>query len=477
MHAVPSFRDPEGVCWQYHKRILRFIYPSAADRVKAFSESDFALRLQAEGLLVRTRLLAEDEAASLHANAEQVTDLFAAHDGLIFEHERIAFQTYPHEWCPEMLFVAGELTLDLQLRAMDVGLTLKDATPTNILFRGSQPIFADFLSFVPRRPGAVLWPAYAQFVRNFLLPLLLYRYKGEPTNNLFLAYRDGMEPEEAYRYLSGISRFRPLALSFASLPTWLGRTKSAETVQYSALDLPNDAERADYIARQLIFKLQSAFRKLQPVDRSSVWSKYMNRHSYESTAFVAKEVFVRAALKELAPRTVLDVGCNNGHFSHLAATLGAEVVALDFDSAVISQLWVRSRNEKLPILPLVINLARPSPGLGWCNTEQISFLNRARGHFDAALLLAVIHHLTVTDGIPLPELFRVIAKLVTGGIIVEYVPPEDPMFCQMSRNKKHLIPHLGRPQFEAAYAQWFDLVRHSPLPSSLRWIYFLRRKE
>lgn len=478
MLSQTTFRDPDGICWQQGERIFRFVHHAAAKRVRGFSESYFAQRLQAEGLLPRTRILGPDEAAELSAKASS-----AGVDGdfrgeLVLEHERIPFQSYPHEWCPEMLFAAGELTLKLQLSALDAGLTLKDATPANLLFRGTVPVFIDYLSFVPRRPGVGIWLAYAQFIRSFLLPLLLCRYQGEPTGNLLLCHRDGLEPEDLYRRLSVFSRLRPLALQFVSLPTWLGRSKCAKTVRVDATAESPDSARADYIARALVVRLQRAFRKLNPVSvsGSSVWSDYMASHSYEGPAFAAKESFVRTALEELAPRTVLDVGCNNGHFSCLAATLGATVVALDSDSNVVSQVWSRSHREKLPILPLVMNLAQPSPPLGWCNVEQASFLERARGHFDAALLLAVTHHLTVTFGIPLPEVFRLMADFVTGEIVVEFVPPEDPMFRQISCNKEHLIPKLGRPQFEAAYAPWFDLVRHISLPGSLRWMYLLRRK-
>jgi hypothetical protein len=156
--------------------------------------------------------------------------------------------------------------------------------------------------------------------------------------------------------------------------------------------------------------------------------------------------------------------------------MGAAVVAIDSDPSVVSKLWIRSRAEKLSVLPLVMDFSRPSPGLGWRNSEKISFLDRARGHFDAALLLAVVHHLSVTHGVPLEEIFGVCAEIVTQGVIVEFVPPEDPMFTKIGRNKEHLISRLQQPEFEAAYGPWFTLVRRLQLPASSRWLYFLRRQ-
>ena len=111
-----------------------------------------------------------------------------------------------------------------------------------------------------------------------------------------------------------------------------------------------------------------------------------------------------------------------------------------------------------------------------CNREQASFGARAEGRFEVALMLAVVHHFTVTDGVPLPDVFDLIASLVTKGIIVEYVPPEDPMFQKLIRNKEHLIPRLGQAQFEAGFAPWFIEQRRLALPQSGRVMYQLAKR-
>jgi SAM-dependent methyltransferase len=462
---------------RYGDRILRLVYRDATERAKSLLSSALVQELQAERLLPKTRSLGSNEIADLRS-AGVFTDVPGV-DGseLVLEHERIPFPSYAYEWCPEMLFAAGELTLNLQLRALDAGLTLKDATPTNVLFRGAQPVFVDYLSFAPRPLGGAIWPAYAQFVRTFLLPLLLFRQQKAPINELFFGRRDGLDPLEVYTRISIWSRFRPVALQFVSLPAWIGRTKTAQSALPGPAKQSADPKRDAYIARTIAVQLRGAFRLLKPkLAEDSVWADYMETHSYADESFVTKRAFVRDALRELSPRTVLDVGCNTGYFSCLAAAQGASVVAIDNDPAVISKLWLRSRAEHLPILPLVLDFGRPSPGLGWRNAEKLSFLDRARRHFDAALLLAVLHHLTVTEGIPLRDIFELCAQLVTGGLIVEYVPAEDLMFRKISRNKEHLIPRLGQAEFEASYAPWFALVRRQQLPNSSRWMYLLRRQ-
>ena len=50
-----------------------------------------------------------------------------------------------------MLHAAGALTLELAQGALEEGFGLKDATPYNVLFRGSRPVFVDVLSFEAAR--------------------------------------------------------------------------------------------------------------------------------------------------------------------------------------------------------------------------------------------------------------------------------------------------------------------------------------
>jgi len=90
-------------------------------------------------------------------------------------------------------------------------------------------------------------------------------------------------------------------------------------------------------------------------------------------------------------------------------------------------------------------------------------------------MLAVVHHLTVTDGVPLPDVFGLVASLVTKGVVVEYVPPTDPMFRRMIRNREHLTAKLQQSEFEAGFAPWFTEQRRLALSQSGRVLYRLAK--
>ena len=230
-------------------------------------------------------------------NVEGFDELARRHEiGAVFEHERVVFPSYPYEWPPEMLHAAGMLTLDLAQACLAEGYGLKDATPYNVLFRGSNPVFIDLLSFERRHPGDPVWKPHAQFCRTFLLPLLAYQYWGVRPADVFTKRRDGLEPNEVYRFCGPLQKFLPPFLTQVSIPTWLSRKGGNEKSIYRDHLLQNH-EQARFILESLFNRLRRALQRVQPKPgRSTVWSDYNDSCSYTGETFSAKEEFVNAAL-------------------------------------------------------------------------------------------------------------------------------------------------------------------------------------
>jgi SAM-dependent methyltransferase len=474
---APSFRDPAGGCCSFNGRVLRFVAADAVSEFEKFLQTNCARQFIARREFVSTRRLNENETAALRASPELQPMFNSQPVGAVFEHERIPFPGYPHEWPPEMLWDAGRLTLELAQAALAAGFGLKDATPHNVLFRGCEPVFIDALSFELRNPGDPIWKPHAQFVRTFLLPLLANRRWGLPLAEIFTTRRDGIEPEAVYRFCGLLEKFKPRMLSLVSIPTWLSRKTSPDNQKIYQPHLLANAEKARFILESLFKRLERTLDSLKPVaQKKSAWSDYMATHSYDDPAFAAKEKFVNEALREFKPARVLDAGANTGHFSALAAQTGAEVVAIDLDPVCVGALWRRAREQKLNILPLVVNLARPSPALGWRNSECPSFLDRATGAFDGVLMLALIHHLLVTERIPLEEILRLAYEVTNLLLVIEFVEPKDEMFRRLTRGREHLHAALDMKIFEQACLPYFEIVRSFALPGTQRRMYCLKRK-
>ena len=467
MDTSSSFRDPAGFCWLSNGRVYRSVKKVAAVDLDVFLATPGAVRLVSEKRLVTTRKLTPDE----HAAFPDAV----AEGGVIYEHERLPFQNFPYEWSPEMLHAAGLLTADLAVNALCDGYGLKDATPYNVLFRGSEPVFVDVPSFERRESGDPVWKPYGQFARTFLLPLLVNRTWGLPLADIFVNHRDGLEPEAVYRWCGPVRRLFPPFLGCVTLPTWLsGKGDQPEACRERRL---SDADKARFILEMMLKGLSTALARVKPVQgNTSTWSDYMATHSYHDADFKIKESFVQSALGEAKPIRVLDIGSNTGHFSVLAAAAGASVVAIDSDVRCVGGLWKRAREQKLDILPLVVDFARPSPALGWRNRECSSFLDRARGAFDVVLMLAVLHHLLVTERVPLDEVLSLAADLTTSYLLLEFVAPEDPMFRHIARGRDHLHAGLDTEVFERACQKHFTIVRSTRVGDGHRWLYWLRKK-
>lgn len=461
-----SFRDPAACLAMAGDRILRPVNRGGQADLEYFLASSAARQLLAEGDIVSTESLSLTEPA----NAALSTNLFPFQAALLLEHEPIPFQSYPYEWPAEMLHAAATLTIRIARRILPETIGLKDATPFNVLFRGPKPVFVDVLSFEKRDGASPIWLAEAQFVRTFILPLLLYKRYGVPPHQHFVNSREGVPPEDAYAFAGPFTRLSPAFLRWASLPTWLGRANGAAgvnsaTIQSKQADLAN----SQFILRTALRQLDRAVAKLTPRPRSrSSWSRYEGCTHYDERARAAKEDFVARCLDQVGPTSVLDVGCNIGRFSRLAGRKGATVVGIDSDPAVVGQVWRMADAERLNILPLVQSVAMPSPATGWWNRECPSFLDRAAGQFDLVMLLAVVHHLLVTDRIPLDEIVDLAAFLSRRAVLAEYVGPEDEMFRAIARGRDHLHANLNAVLFRESWQRRFRLAASEKIPGTSR---------
>jgi SAM-dependent methyltransferase len=454
--AQRSFRDPAGTVYCFPDRILRAVYSPFVKDLEDFLATDTARNAIEEGRLVRS-----------------VRQLPLSNN--LWEHDVIPFSSFPYEWPPEMLHAAASLTLDLAEAALNDGFGLKDATPYNVLFQGSRPVFVDVLSFERREPLDSTWMAYAQFVRTFLLPLMAQRYFDLPLDRLLTGQRDGIEPETMYRWAGMWRRLTPPFLNLVALPKWLGSRSDGEVYRGKPAASP---EQSRFVLSGLLRQCRRQLNSLSPVAaKESTWSGYLNRKSLYSEAQLAqKEAFVREALDLARPQSVLDVGANEGRFSVLAAQEGAAVVAIDSDPAVMGTLWRTASSENLDILPLVVDLTRPTPAVGWRNQECPSFLERAQGRFDLVMMLAVVHHMLVTERIPLEDLLELADDLSRGYVLIEFVAPPDPMFQRIVRGRDELYSHISPAWFETAALSRFELVRSERIDGLSRWLYLFRRR-
>ncbi len=443
-----TFRDPAGSLYFEGASVYRQVRPSYADATEAFLASPLAQRWMGNGELVATQITRR------HADGS-----------LTLQHQRIEFPTYPWEWSPGQWITAGKLTLDMCEQALDAGLILKDATPLNVLFQGPRPIFVDVLSFDPVEAGNPIWLAYGQFVRTFLLPLAAHAALGWPLT-ASIERRDGYEPADLYPHLPLLRRWTAPMRSLVTLPVLLESKAASRPSQQVTRKHSQPPAVALAVLRGTLRRLRRTLVSLAPPLRTSRWSHYTTTASHYTAAdHEQKAAFVQRALAVAAPKSVLDIGANTGFYSRIAAAAGARVVGWDTDVQASDLNWRNALEHSEPILPLIADIARPTPAVGWRNSESLSLLDRSAGAFDTILMLGVIHHLLLIDQVPLPAIFDLVRHLTTRWAIIEWVPATDSQFEHLCRGRQNLYGHLNEAEFLSAAAEFFDVRLEARLPN------------
>jgi SAM-dependent methyltransferase len=305
-----------------------------------------------------------------------------------------------------------------------------------------------------------LWMAYGQFVRTFLLPLAAHTYLGWPLAAC-IQKRDGFEPADLYPYLSSTQRWRQPLRSLVTLPTLLEKRRKKGS---AGPQLRQSPEIAEAVFRRNLRRLRKMLAALAPAERKTRWSDYPDAADHYTEAdHKQKQLFVRRTLVTVQPAHVLDLGANTGVYSRIAASCGANVVGWDTDIAASEQSWQAAATQRLPIQPLVADPARPTPAVGWRNAETLSLLERARGRFDCVMMLGLIHHLLITDQIPLVQVVGLLRELTTRHAIVEWIPGSDPRFTEIVRGRDALYSNLNEAAFVSALDGYFSIVQGEQL--------------
>jgi len=456
-----TFRDPAGSVEVRAEGAFRSVREPYATEILSFLQTPLANKLVAEGHLVSSEVLQRDS------------------DSVLLRHPRISFVSYPSEWPAALWLAAAELTLDLCSQLIAEGWLLKDATPLNILFEGTKPVFVDVLSIERMDENRAIWLPYGQFIRTFVLPLLANTQLGWPLQ-ASRTRRDGFEPEDIYGALPWLRRLKQPALSAVTLPILLSRmlaNKTGNSVSGMTKSEAGDPEITKQILLKTLKNLRTSVRRAAPPMRSSTWSAYAETAGhYSGDDHTEKKKFVTERLQQCKPVAVLDVGCNTGVYSRIAADAGAEVVSIDTDMGALERLCAELKGTGKNVLPLCVDLSYPTPATGWENKESLSFLDRCEGHFDTVLMLAVIHHLLLSAQIPMDHIAALCNRIVTRNLILEWVPPTDPKFIEVLRGRESIYTHITEMALRLAFTQYFDIEKETLLQNRRILFHMVKKK-
>jgi len=449
-----SFRDPDGFLFYRDGRLYRQINERYRADYELLVGSGLYDSLAGSGLLVRH----EETDLSLALSADACR---------VIRPEPVPFVSYPYEWCFSGLKRAALLTLDIERRALEAGMTLKDASAYNVQFRGCSPLFIDTLSFERYEEGRP-WSAYRQFCRHFLAPLALMSRVDVRLGRLASLDMEGVPLDLASSLLPVGTRF-----SFG-LQTHI-HVHSRYERRYAGSRKPPGRGRIGKNAMfGLVESLEGTVRKLSYKPGRTEWSDYYEDTSYTGEGMERKESLVAEFLGALRPRTVWDLGANTGRFSRIAAARSDLVVAFDVDPAAVERHYVDAASAGAGnVLPLLLDLANPSPGVGWAGEERSSL--EKRGPADTALALALLHHLAISNNLPFEEIAEYLARLCRS-LVIEFVPKDDPQVERLLVTRKDIFDRYTREHFERAFQTLFTVERSETIAGSGRTLYLMRRR-
>ncbi|HEX6656320.1 MAG TPA: SAM-dependent methyltransferase [Candidatus Limnocylindria bacterium] len=450
-----SFRDPSGQVFRRNGVLHRQIQASGDADWKAFNASGLAASLVADRLMVE------------HEDADLST---AARPGAVavIRPRELPLISYPYEWSFSQLREAALATLELQRRALAAGMRLKDASAYNIQFDAGRPILIDSLSFEagdPREP----WPAYRQFCEHFLAPLALIAYRDPRCSLMLRDFIDGIPVDYAAALLPWRTRLRPGLL--AHLHLHAGAQRRAQAAAPTAEH--RQPRRMSKTGQEAI--LDNLRRSVESLhwNPAGHWVQYGIETSYSPSGAASKRAIVERMLERAGGTVVWDLGANVGTYSTIAAGNGRQVIAFDQDASSVEHHWrTLSAEARASVLPLVMDLANPSPALGWALEERRSLMER--GPADIVLALALVHHLAIGNNVPLDRVADLVARLGRWAII-EFVPKQDPMTRHLLAARKDVFPGYTLDGFRAAAGERFRIVEEAVIEDSLRTLFLLER--
>ena len=442
-----SFRDPSGHIFTDQDKLYRQINPIYFQQFKYLIDSGLYNELTSREHLITHKELKKTE------------------DQIIIQPKKIPFISYPTEWTFEAIKDAALLCLNMNLTALKYNMILKDASIYNIQFVGTKPIFIDTLSFDFYQKNKP-WRAFGQFIRHFLCPLLLMKYKATDMSSLLVKFIDGIPLDITSCMLPIRTHFSPFIKTNIHM--------HSKALKHNGYNSKNPELTKKSLIN--IIKYNISFIQSLTLKQKTSWSDYYQKTNYDKQALDQKTKITKSFLEKINPQTVLDVGGNDGRFSKDEN----QVILCDSDHSSINRAFLENKKADRDILHILCDITNPTPAYGFSNQERYSFLDRIKEYnSDCILALALIHHLCISNNCS----FDMVAKLfssISEHLIIEFVDRSDSQVIRLLdniREEQHLFDFYNHDNFKEAFLKYFNFESFKKIDNTHRTVYYMRRNK
>lgn len=315
---------------------------------------------------------------------------------LVLEHQYIPYALHPAECTAYMHWLSAKTMVKVNLELSHHGMVLKDAHPWNLMFHKGSPVFVDFGSI--DRAVEISYGWLDEFRRYFAVPIWLsFRIKG------------GFSEEYRREHLTGFG-LKLFDLFFFRKIIFRSLSKLYKYHKKTSL---------------FFIEIDKWLEAYKPkIEKKEYWSSYTQSGDIGNplNPITPKHKFVYEILTRERPRKVLDCAANKGFYSELAASLGASVIAFDYEPYCVDSCLESTQMKGLDITPALMNFLHPTPpsGLGLLCEDAYHRLKS-----DIVLALGIVHHICIAQAIPVSIFCEICMNYAEHGVIIEFVDPLD----------------------------------------------------
>ncbi|HXX73946.1 MAG TPA: hypothetical protein VEI50_02345 [Nitrospiraceae bacterium] len=463
IEALPgSFRDPSGHVYEIEGQIFRTVLEHHAVHFEYVKSTGLLQQFVQDGRILPAEQVHKEVLGPVEEDVKYVIQV-----------PKLPFVTFPYEWSFSALKAAALLHLEINLAALNKGITLSDASAYNVQFQGTRPVFIDHLSFRKYYNGEI-WAGHRQFSEQFLVPLLLRALFGISHNAWYRGTQEGIPVSDFRRLLKWRHYFNWNVLTHVGMQAIFQRAALDARMYLKRDDLPTSPFPLSSF-RRMLNGLHDWITSLEPADTGkTLWQNYATTSGYATRETELKRQFIQEFVAKARPKLLWDLGSNTGEYAAAALEAGAEyVVGFDSDHGAVESCFARASREHLPFQALFMEIANPSPSQGWMERERSGLRERASA--DGILALALVHHLVIANNIPFGQLLDWIVDLAPRGII-EFIPKSDPMVKCLLSLRDDIFSDYTLEVFLQIISKKAEIVKTAVVSSSGRFLLWYHRR-
>jgi hypothetical protein len=294
-------------------------------------------------------------------------------------------------------------------------------------------------------------------------------YNDVRLGQLLKTYIDGIPLDLCSQILPVKTKFNIHLYSHIHLHSKYQKKYSNEFKKIKAITLSN------YSLLSIINSLETVIKRLSINYKKSEWIGYYKETNYSADATKNKTAIVEAFIDEINPDIVWDFGANTGQYSRIASNQNRFTVSFDNDILAIENNYKQIQELKeINIVPILLDISNPSPGIGWANEERFSLENRNKPAL--ILSLALIHHMVIGNNLPFNKIAEYFSRLCNH-LIIEFVPKTDSQVQKLLINREDVFVNYSQEDFEAEFRIYFNIDAKLKIINSERILYKMAKKQ